>query len=184
MAPILFALLLAGPITPDATTTHRGRCQSEELALVDLENSGLSVPVVGVDPYTLIDTFRMRRSGKRMHKAIDIMAPLGSPIVAFDDGVIVGIRDNRLGGKVIEQLDVTGCMGFYYAHLDHYAPDLVKGMIVKRGDVLGFVGTTGNAPASAPHLHLGVYHLADQPGVFSWKTPLNPYPILVTRDAS
>ena len=184
MAPILFALLLAGPVTPDANASHFGRCQSEELALADLERSGFQVPVEGIAPEALIDTFRMRRSSKRMHQAIDIMAPEGTPIFALDDGVIVAVRENRLGGKVVEQLDVTGCVGFYYAHLTDYAPGLEKGMTVKRGDLLGFVGTTGNARGKAPHLHLGAYHLADKPGKFSWKTPLNPFPMLVASDES
>jgi len=217
MFALLVALAVAGPVFPDPDATHLRRCQSLAAATDDLAAAALAVPVGAADQRRVVDSFRSPRSGGRIHKATDIMAPRGTPIFALDDGVVgqlrwnrlggrihkatdimaprgtpifalddgvVGqLRWNRLGGRVVEQLDVTGCVGFYYAHLDAYAPGLQNGDVVHRGDLLGFVGTSGNTGGAA-HLHLGVYFLGDRPGVFSWDHPLNPYPLLVPRDDS
>ncbi|MBM4280346.1 MAG: M23 family metallopeptidase [Deltaproteobacteria bacterium] len=183
MFALLVALAVAGPVFPDPDATHLRRCQSLAAATDDLAAAALAVPVGAADQRRVVDSFRSPRSGGRIHKATDIMAPRGTPIFALDDGVVGQLRWNRLGGRVVEQLDVTGCVGFYYAHLDAYAPGLQNGDVVHRGDLLGFVGTSGNTGGAA-HLHLGVYFLGDRPGVFSWDHPLNPYPLLVPRDDS
>jgi murein DD-endopeptidase MepM/ murein hydrolase activator NlpD len=184
MLPLVLALALAGPVVPDDAVSHAGRCRGAAEALADLTASDLDVPVVddggGIK---VVDSFRSRRSGGRIHKATDILAPRGMPVVALDDGIVVGVRDNRLGGRVIEQLDATGCVGFYYAHLDRYADGIVPGAVVRRGDLLGFVGDTGNARGT-PHLHLGTYFLGARPGRFSWDHPLNPHTFLVPREDS
>jgi murein DD-endopeptidase MepM/ murein hydrolase activator NlpD len=183
MVPIILFLALAGPVAPAAEVTHLARCQSAERALEDLTSSGLEVPVARRSPEHVVDTFHSKRSGGRIHKATDIMAPRGTPIFAIEDGVVTGVRVNRLGGNVIEQVDATGCVGFYYAHLDRYADDIVPGAVVRRGDLLGYVGTTGNTHGAA-HLHFGMYFLGARPGVFSWDHPLNPYRVLVPREDS
>jgi murein DD-endopeptidase MepM/ murein hydrolase activator NlpD len=180
----LIALALAGPIAPDAARAHVARCGSEDDAIADLADSGVAIPVAGVQPGALVDSFRFKRSRGRPHHAIDILEPIGTPIVAVTDGVIVAVRTNRLGGKVVEQMDETGCVGFYYAHLDDYAPGLEKGMLVTKGTLLGFVGDTGNAKGGPAHLHFAAYHLADKPGKFAWKKPLNPYPMFVVPERS
>lgn len=181
MTPLLLTLALAGPAIPDPTLTHSGRCQDASAALADLVGSGLDVPLDDGAALRVVDSFRSRRSGGRIHKATDIMAPRGTPIYAIADGVIVGVRSNALGGKVIEQLDTTGCVGFYYAHLDHYAEGVEAGRVVQQGELIGFVGDTGNARGT-PHLHFGTYFLGDRPGRFSWEHPLNPYTFLVRRE--
>lgn len=178
----VIALALAGPVAPDATRTHVIRCTGEDTAVADLADGGALIPVTGIEPETLVDTFRMMRGSGRRHKAIDILAPIGTPIVAATDGVVVAIRKNKLGGKVVEQLDESGCVGFYYAHLDDYAPGLEEGMLLTKGTLIGFVGDTGNAKGGPPHLHLGAYHLGDKPGKFSWKKPLNPHPMFVVPE--
>jgi hypothetical protein len=129
MVPIILSLALAGPVAPSAEVTHLARCQSAERALEDLTSSGLEVPVAWRSPEHVVDTFHSKRSGGRIHKATDIMAPRGTPIFAIEDGVVTGVRVNRLGGNVIEQVDATGCVGFYYAHLDRYADDIVPGAV-------------------------------------------------------
>jgi murein DD-endopeptidase MepM/ murein hydrolase activator NlpD len=183
MSPLFVALALAGPVSPDAATTHLRRCDSPRAAVEDLVDAGLTVPLDDASDFRVVDTFRTPRSGGRLHKATDIMAPRGTPIFAIDDGVVTNVRWNRLGGRVIEQLDTTGCVGFYYAHLDSYAAGLKPGTVVHRGTLLGYVGTSGNTHGAA-HLHFGTYFLGDRPGVFSWEQPVNPVSFLVPRDDS
>ena len=138
----------------------------------------LQVPVAGYTPADLADSFTARRSGGRTHNAIDIMAPRGTPVVAVSDGTIARRRTNRLGGKVLYVLAPGGGYAFYYAHLDGYAPGIEDGREVRQGDTLGFVGSTGNAAATAPHLHFQVLR-----GRVSARNPhggqaVNPYPML------
>lgn len=111
----------------------------------------LMVPVVGVAPHHLTDTYHHARSGGRIHRATDIMAPRGTPVVAAVPGVILRISDNPLGGKTIYQLDQVSRYLYYYAHLDSYARGLKVGQTVEQGQLLGYVGSTGNA--TTPHLH-------------------------------
>jgi murein DD-endopeptidase MepM/ murein hydrolase activator NlpD len=180
----LIALALAGPVVKDSADLHLARCGDEDSAIADLADGGALIPVVGVQPEELVDSYRFKRARGRPHLAMDILKPIGTPIVAATDGVIVAIRENRLGGKVVEQLDQSGCIGWYYAHLDAYAPGLEKGQLVTKGTLIGFVGDTGNAKGGPPHLHLGAYHLAEKPGKFAWKQPLNPYWMLVVPERS
>jgi murein DD-endopeptidase MepM/ murein hydrolase activator NlpD len=183
MSALLLALTLAGPVSPDPATTHLRRCESPRALVEDLVDAGLSVPLDDASDFRIVDSFHMPRSGGRIHKATDIMAPRGTPIFAIDDGVVIAMRWNRLGGRVIEQIDATGCVGFYYAHLDSYAAHLKPGDVVHRGTLLGYVGTSGNTRGAA-HLHLGTYFLGERPGVFSWKHPVNPHSFLVPRNES
>ena len=157
----------AAPHVPDA--------RSELLA-----SRRLAVPVQGVRSAQLRDTFQDRRGVKRSHQAIDIMAPWGTPVLAADDGQIVKITSNRGGGLTLYQVDPSGRLVYYYAHLSGYADSLREGQKVRRGDVIAYVGATGNAPASAPHLHFAVLTLA---GERRWwgGVALNPYDAL-TRD--
>lgn len=185
MAPLVLALALAGPIAPTAAVAfpHDGRCGSEADAMADLADA-FDIPVDGVAPEALVDTFDFWRPSGRMHKAIDIMAPTGTPVYAVDDGVITSVRENNLGGLIVTQLDSSGCVGLYYAHLNNWADGLEKGKLVERGDLIGFVGTTGNAQGKEPHLHFAAYHLAKNPGKFTWTNPLNPYWFFVPRENS
>lgn len=138
----------------------------------------LGVPVAGVPRSRLQDTFTASRSRGRSHKAIDIMAPWGTPVLAADDGRLEKISHNAAGGLAAYQTDPTGQFVYYYAHLAGYADGLREGQALRRGDVIGYVGTTGNAPKTAPHLHFSVMQLAGK-GRWWGGEALNPYAALV-----
>jgi murein DD-endopeptidase MepM/ murein hydrolase activator NlpD len=138
----------------------------------------LLVPVEGVAPDDLDDTFTARRSGGRTHRAIDIMAPRGTPVLAISDGEITRIHTNRLGGKVLYLRSYGGEYDFYYAHLDAYAPGIEEGQTVRQGDVLGFVGNTGNARSTPPHLHFQVLRQSGR----GRGTAVNPYRLFQQSD--
>ncbi|MDM0014845.1 M23 family metallopeptidase [Variovorax sp. J22P168] len=136
----------------------------------------LRFPVDEVRPETIRDTFEDGRPGHR-HEALDIMAPRGTPVRAVDDGRLVKLFDSRPGGLTIYQFDPEGRLAYYYAHLDRYADGLREGMQLRRGDVIGYVGSTGNAAPDAPHLHFAVFLLG--PERQWWKgEALNPYEAL------
>ena len=148
----------------------------EDRALVALRLRELMVPVRDVEPDDLYDSFGDPRSGGRRHRAIDISAPEGTPVLATDDGTITSKATGELGGKYLFQADETGSFVYYYAHLDGYAWGLGEGDRVRRGDVLGYVGSTGNAPVDAPHLHFAIYKSV--PGTRGPGVPVNPYEVL------
>lgn len=138
----------------------------------------LQVPVQGMPPSRLQDTFDASRGGQRKHKAIDIMAPRGTPVVAADHGFVAKISSNRAGGLAVYQADSSGRFVYYYAHLDGYAEGLREGQALRPGDLIGYVGTTGNAPESAPHLHFAVM-LLTRKGHWWGGESVNPYAALV-----
>jgi peptidoglycan LD-endopeptidase LytH len=143
----------------------------------------LVIPVQGVSAADLRRQFREQRSGGRAHRAIDIRAPRGTPVLAADDGSIARLAENRLGGLTVHQLDRTKRRVYYYAHLHRYASGLEEKALVRRGQVIGYVGTSGNAPEEAPHLHFAVSALAE--GDEWWQgTPLDPYDLLTRRQTS
>ena len=165
----------------DGAASKRVRALDGEVATAPRlvpASSLLEVPVLGVDRSSLVDSFSDPRGGDRRHEAIDIMAPRGTPVVAVEKGTIRKLFVSRAGGLTIYQLDPTGARMYYYAHLDRYAAGLTEGKLVARGDVIGFVGTSGNAPAHAPHLHFGITELP--PSREWWKgEAIDPYPLLV-----
>ena len=134
------------------------------------------VPVEGIPPRELRDNFEQVR-GARKHEAIDIMAPRGTRVFAVDDGKLVKLFRSIPGGVTAYQFDPQNQLAYYYAHLDRYADGLKEGMTLRRGDLIGYVGSTGNADADAPHLHFAVFLLG--PERRWWKgEPVNPYPAL------
>ena len=135
--------------------------------------AGLMIPVNGVGVGDLRDSFDAGRSGGRTHHAIDIAAPRGTPVVAVVDGRISRKHWNSLGGRTLYLTSADGTHDFYYAHLDSYASGIEIGTEVKRGDVLGAVGSTGNA--QGPHLHFQVLRKDSGRG-----TPVNPFDLLTT----
>ena len=153
-------------------------------AKADLEigPSGLAIPVAGIKPEALANTYKQSRAGgARVHNAIDIMAPHGTPVVASAPGVVEKLFFSQGGGGIsvyVRSPDKQWI--FYYAHLEAYAPGLKEGQAVKQGDVLGTVGSTGNASPSGPHLHFAVNKMA--PGD-DWHdgSPVNPYPLLAGK---
>jgi murein DD-endopeptidase MepM/ murein hydrolase activator NlpD len=146
--------------------------------------SGLAIPVVGVKPDQLVDTFDQARGSGRRHDAIDIMAPEGTPVIAAADGTIEKLFFSHGGGGItIYERSTNPKWQFYYAHLSAYAPGLAEGQQVKRGQVIGRVGHTGDASASGPHLHFAINSMAS--GERWWQgTPINPYPILAGKKGS
>ena len=137
-----------------------------------LASRALAFPVKGHEA-ALRDNFDERR-GNTPHEALDIMAPRGTPVVAVDDGTIAKLFTSKPGGLTIYQYDPAGKLAYYYAHLDRYARGLKQGDPVRRGQVVGYVGSSGNARADAPHLHFTVYALP--PGKQWWKgVAINPY---------
>jgi murein DD-endopeptidase MepM/ murein hydrolase activator NlpD len=116
----------------------------------------LMVPVEGVTPSELTDTFHEARSGGRIHMATDIMAMRGTPVLAAANGRIIKLANGGAGGITVYVADASGRYVQYYAHLMGYAPNVKEGLQVQEGDVIGFVGTTGNASPDAPHLHFQV----------------------------
>ena len=150
---------------------------AHETAVEDLRDRELELPVRGVDDDDLRDTFSDAR-GKRAHEAIDIMAPRGTPVVAVEDGVIAKVFNSQGGGGLtLYQFDPTSTYCYYYAHLDGYANGIREGTRVRRGQVIGYVGSTGNASPTAPHLHFAIFRLT--PERQWWKgEPINPYPVL------
>jgi murein DD-endopeptidase MepM/ murein hydrolase activator NlpD len=140
----------------------------------------LMLPVFGVQPSDLTRSFTMHRSGGRLHEALDIMAKRNTPVIAANDGVIANISVNPLGGNTIYQTDNAGEYVFYYAHLQRYARGIKEGSRVAKGQIIGFVGTTGNAPPTIPHLHFAVYKLKI-PGQIHDGKPIDPYDLLTEQ---
>jgi murein DD-endopeptidase MepM/ murein hydrolase activator NlpD len=146
-------------------------------SISSLRKRDLRIPVEGIRREELRDTFTDTRALGRSHNAIDIMAPRGTEVRAADDGTIEKFFTSIAGGLTIYQFDPTQTFSYYYAHLDRYASGLGEHQAVKRGQLLGYVGSTGNASASAPHLHFEIARLG--PGRLWWKgEAINPYPLL------
>lgn len=140
----------------------------------------LVVPVKGIARTQLKDNFGEARSRGRQHKAIDIMAPWGTPVLAADEGRVAKISRNRGGGLSVYQVDGSGRFVYYYAHLAGYADGLREGQALQRGDLIGYVGTTGNAPDSAPHLHFAVMLLKGENRWWGGEA-VNPYEALTSQ---
>jgi murein DD-endopeptidase MepM/ murein hydrolase activator NlpD len=147
--------------------------------------AGLAIPVAGIKQGDLVDTFTQARAGgARVHDAIDIMAPAGTPVIAAAPGTVEKIFFSRGGGgKTVYVRSDDQRWTYYYAHLQDYAPGLKEGQRVERGQRLGTVGSSGNANPAGPHLHFAINRM--QPGE-KWYhgTPTNPYPLLAGKPAS
>lgn len=164
-------------VAPPPAPAIEAAPRSASEAIGALTSRNLLIPVVGVAADRLVNTFNDSRALGRRHDAIDIMAPRGTEVRAVDDGSIAKLFTSKAGGLTIYQFDPTQTFSYYYAHLDHYASGLAEGQPVRRGQLLGFVGSTGNASADAPHLHFAIARLGTDHAW--WKgDPINPYPLL------
>lgn len=177
------AAVVTPVITPVALPTSRAiRMPAPSLAdgaapTDALVADQLLIPVAGVSAGQLNDTFNAARGTERSHEALDILAPKGTQVLAVADGKVVKLFDSKPGGLTVYQFDVSEKFAYYYAHLDHYAAEIKEGTILKRGDLVGYVGTTGNANTATPHLHFAIFELG--PEKQWWKgTPINPYRLL------
>ena len=177
---ILATTLLAAcyRASPEPPTPARGEVTDPEAEY--FIGRALMVPVDGVSPSDLRDSFTAPRGGGRVHGAIDILAPRGTPVVAATDGEVLRLRQNSAGGITAYLIDDARRYIFYYAHLDRYSDVLTEGLKVGQGFVIGYVGTSGNAPPDTPHLHFQVMRLAE--GQRDWwnGTPIDVRP-LITR---
>jgi murein DD-endopeptidase MepM/ murein hydrolase activator NlpD len=162
-------------LLPAVGTTGPGPTANSDIE--ELRDRDLEIPVEGVDDDDLRDTFADAR-GTRPHEALDIMAPRHTPVVAVEDGVIAKVYDSRGGGGLsLYQFDPANTYCYYYAHLDRYADGVRDGSRVRRGQVIGYVGSTGNASPDAPHLHFAIFRLT--PERLWWKgEPINAYSVL------
>jgi murein DD-endopeptidase MepM/ murein hydrolase activator NlpD len=167
-----------------APTSSLGRTAVSGAEAVNyLLTRGMEIPVAGMTVGRLEDTFDEGRDGGRVHRALDILAPRGTPVIAADSGRILRIKFNALGGNTIYATDPQGRVVYYYAHLDAYRAGLAEGATVARGDTLGFVGTTGNAPKDTPHLHFQVMRMPPD-GRYWDGEPINPYPLFLLTHAA
>jgi murein DD-endopeptidase MepM/ murein hydrolase activator NlpD len=146
-------------------------------ATADLRSRALTLPVRGIDRADLRDTFSELRGGSRRHEAIDVLAPRDTPVLAVEDGEIARLLLSAAGGITIYQADPTKTYVYYYAHLARYADGLREGDKVERGQIIGYVGTSGNAPRNTPHLHFAIFKMT---GEKRWwqGTPIDPYSVL------
>lgn len=145
-------------------------------AVGKIDSPALAMPIAGIDPATLKSNFYEVHNGHR-HEALDIMAARGTPVLAVDHGTVAKLFTSKEGGLTVYEIDDTRRFCYYYAHLDRYAEGLKEGQVLGRGDVLGYVGSTGNASANAPHLHFAVSILG--PEHHWWEsTPIDPLPLL------
>ena len=145
-----------------------------------LRMRGLVLPVPTVPASRLSDTYSQARAAGAPHEALDIMAPRGTPVLAVEDGLVAKLFLSKPGGITLYQFDPAGEYAYYYAHLDGYAGGIAEGASLRKGQVIGYVGSTGNASPDAPHLHFAIFRLG--PERQWWRgTPLNPF--LVWRDA-
>ncbi|HEX4469019.1 MAG TPA: M23 family metallopeptidase [Gemmatimonadaceae bacterium] len=142
-----------------------------------LRSRRLLLPVAGIRPDQLTDSFDEPRDGARRHRAIDILAPRGTPVLAADDGRVLRVSWNNAGGNTVYTTDSDSRVVYYYAHLDHYHEPIAAGMPLAKGDTIGFVGTTGNAPKDIPHLHFQVMRMPHD-GKYWNGEPINPFSIL------
>lgn len=137
----------------------------------------LLLPVEGIKLADLRDNFDQPRGADRHHEALDIMAPKGTKVLAVADGKLVKLFNSKPGGLTVYQFDPSEKYAYYYAHLDRYADGVKEGMDLKRGDMVGYVGVTGNSDPNAPHLHFAVVELTAEKKW--WKgTPINPFPLI------
>jgi murein DD-endopeptidase MepM/ murein hydrolase activator NlpD len=151
----------------------------DSVEALQLAPSGLAIPVAGVRPESLVNTFDEAR-GQGRHDALDILAPRGTPVLAATDGVVLRLFTSERGGLTIYQLGPDERTVYYYAHLDGYAEGLANGQPLARGEVIGYVGDTGNAAPGNTHLHFAMWRIAD-PADFWEGVPINPHPLLGGR---
>ncbi len=168
-----------GKVEEDQQAAAAAPAVTKAPPVLELGPSGLAIPVQGISAEQLVDTYKQARAGgARVHDAIDIMAPHGTPVLAASPGKVEKLFFSKGGGGVTAYVrSPDERYIFYYAHLERYAPGLKEGQIVKQGDPIGTVGSSGNANPAGPHLHFAIHRMA--PGEKWYRgSPVNPYPLL------
>jgi murein DD-endopeptidase MepM/ murein hydrolase activator NlpD len=186
-AASLSPAIIATVGTPDAATPLAAATVLPEVPtpsleeFAELKGRSIAFPLRGYRLADLTDTFHEARGTARRHEALDILAPRGTPVLAVDDGKIVKLFTSKQGGLTVYQFDPRERFAYYYAHLDRYAEGLKEGDQLRRGDRIGTVGTSGNAPPDTPHLHFAIFRLG--PEKRWWEgTPVNPLPLFLPED--
>jgi peptidoglycan LD-endopeptidase LytH len=177
-AAAIGAWLLARPerVSAPAPAATAAMAEAVLASVQELRARGLDFPVEGFARARMADTFNEARTG-HVHEAADIMAARNTPVHAVEAGTIARLLKNPSGGITIYQLDPSQRYIYYYAHLERYAEGLREGLAVGRGQVIGYVGTTGNAPENAPHLHFAIFRVVD-PKQWWGGAAVNPYLVL------
>jgi len=183
-APVAVAAPPAGaPVSvppPAATPVPVPAAATSVPTNLQVATEPLLLPVAGVSAKELTDTFNQARGTERKHEALDILAPRGTPVFAVADGKIEKLFTSKPGGLTVYQYDVLEKYSYYYAHLDRYAPNLKEGQSIRRGEMIGYVGTSGNADPATPHLHFAIFELDAKKNWWEG-TPVNPYPLLTAQ---
>lgn len=182
-ALIVHGLLTTEPADPAVASPIVEQQQTEQKVrrrAAVITSDSLIVPVANITTSALTDTWGATRSEGRTHEGIDIMAPMGAPVRAAADGRIARFFDSERGGITIYQFDTSERFVYYYAHLSRRAPGLAEGAVVSQGDVIGYVGMTGNAPV--PHLHFEIQRLTSDRRWWEAES-MNPYPLLIAGRA-
>lgn len=178
--PVVLPATIVTPTAPFPTLPEPSTPTAPRMPLsgFTLGRDPLVMPVEGARASELRDSFDETRGAMHRHEAIDIMAPRGTPVVAAVDGSIEKLFTSNQGGLTIYEFDRDRNYCYYYAHLDRYAEGVKEGQLVHRGDRVGYVGSTGDGSAEAPHLHFTIFQLG--PDKHWWLgTPINPYPFLL-----
>jgi peptidoglycan LD-endopeptidase LytH len=162
--------------TSGAPENNAARSSENPAAATELRDRRLLLPVDGVKPEQLRRQFFDERSGHK-HEAIDIIAARNTPVRAVEDGTIARLFFSKAGGITVYQFDPSGQFCYYYAHLERYADGLREGQAVSKGQLLGYVGTSGNAPKATPHLHFAIFRLTEAKRWWEG-SPVDPYDIL------
>ena len=177
--------------TPASSSNEIARTPASTSNITDsdinyLRSRNLLIPLTGISANQLRDTFSEARSEGRQHDAIDIKAPQGTPVLATTDGVVIKLFQSEKGGITLYELDPSERYVYYYAHLMRYETGIAEGKQLRRGDVIAYVGDTGNAGAGNYHLHFAISKLTSSgitlPRNWSGGDPINPYPLLVTSN--
>ena len=150
---------------------------AEDDAIAYLRHHRLQMPLPELKANDLRSSFNERRGGSRAHEAMDILSPRNTPIFAVDDGCVAKLFESKAGGLTVYQFDPTLTYTYYYAHLERYAAGLKEGARIKRHQVIGYVGTSGNAPKDTPHLHFAIFKLTEKKRWWEG-TPIDPYLVL------
>jgi peptidoglycan LD-endopeptidase LytH len=145
--------------------------------LAELRSRHLELPIREAIRGELRDSFDDKRDSTHRHEAIDILAPRATPVLAVEEGTIARLFESKAGGTTVYQFDPSTRYVYYYAHLERYADGLHEGHHVQRGQVLGYVGTSGNAPKETPHLHFAIFRLTDKKQWWDG-SPIDPYTVL------
>ncbi len=170
--------LTAAPPAMQAMSVN-GKLEASSSSAVPATVGMIGLPVKDLKREAIHDTFSDTREGGTKHEAADIMVPRGTPVMAVVEGNVVKLFNSKKGGITVYQYDNAQKFCYYYAHLDKYADGLKESMLLRKGDVLGYVGSTGDAQANNPHLHFAILELGPDKHWWEHTTAVNPYPVLV-----